>query len=153
MNARIKSAGFRLGLVVVVLGLLILFTGPLIPYKRVDHWTCPVSGSTRTLTTWLGCIHREVVVPSVLESWILRREPGFRPQWKFASTQTHYVMGFSCGTSGQPPIFMLRPILDRVVQDSTDEQLSSLVSTLKNGTVEQQRRAVQEAADRIFSQY
>jgi len=135
-----------------VMGLVLLlgFAGPLIPYKKVANSVCPISGSTRTETKWFGYFNQEKRTATALETWLKKREPGFEPRWRHRSTQVYYVLGRSCGTSGSPVICALEPILDRVVQNSSEAELTSLVAVLRSGTREEQWKMIQDMADKEF---
>lgn len=134
----------------VGLVLLVGVVGPLIPYKRVANSVCPVSGSTRQEITWFGRFSHEERTVSALEQWLKRREPSFQPQWRHISTQTYYVLGRACGVAGTPEIYQLRPILDGVVEKFSDERIAGLVATLRQGSRDEQRQAIQRISDDYF---
>src|SRR5262245_33325518 len=120
--------------------LLLGIVGPLIPYKKVHNWVCPVSGSTKRQITWFGHFSRDERTVSALEQWLERREPSFEPSWQHTSTQTYYVLGRACGTGGTPEIYHLRPILDGVVSKFSDERIAALVTVLRQGSRDEQRQ-------------
>jgi hypothetical protein len=128
----------------IVLGAYVLLgvVGPLIPYKQVDNWVCPLTGSTKIQVTWFGCFSHDERTTSALEQWLKRREPAFEPQWKHTSTTTHYVFarGHECGET--PEIYQLVSILDDVVGQFDDERIAGLVSVLRHGSRDEQRQAI-----------
>jgi len=132
--------------VVVLLGII----GPLIPYKKVDNWVCPVSGSTKRQVTWFGYFSHDERTTSALEQWLERSEPSFEPQWRHISTTTYYVLarGYACGET--PEVYQLRPILDGVVAKFSDERIASLVTVLRQGSRDEQRSALQRISDDYF---
>lgn len=129
-----------------LLGLVLFYgiLGPLIPYKTSELSVCPVSGSTKTHALWFGCIHRESHTTSALERWLTRRETAFRPQWESLSTTTYYVAGrkYACGPA--PEIYSLIPFIEQIVSRSSDEQLASLVTVLRQGSREEQRQMIRK---------
>jgi len=94
--------------------------------------------------------HHDERATSALEQWLKRREPSFEPQWQHTSTQTYYVLGRACGTSGIPEVYQLRPILDGVVGKFSDERIADLVTILRQGSRDEQRQAIQRIADDYF---
>ena len=136
----------------IAVGLILLlgFVGPLISYKEVRNSICPVCGSTRTETVWFGHFRHEERTATALESWLRRREPGFEPTWQHLSTQTYFVLGRSCGTAGSPEIYQLRPILERVVERSSDDRIAAIVAVLRHGSREEQRQMIQHISDEAF---
>ena len=136
----------------IALGLVLLFAvvGPLIPYKKVDIWVCPVSGSMKRQVTWFGYLSHDECITSALEQWLERKEPSFEPQWLHTSTTTYYVLGrgYACGDA--PEIYQLRPILDGVVSKFSDERIASLVTVLRQGSRDEQRQAIQRISDDYF---
>jgi hypothetical protein len=135
----------------VGLVLLLGIGGQLTPYKRVENWMCPVSGSARRQTTWFGCFRREERTVTALELWLKRREPSFEPQWRSTSTQTYRVLSHSCGTGGAPEICQLRPILDDIVSSSSDERIAELVAVLRGGSRQAKQQAIKRIADDYFA--
>ena len=142
-----------IGVVSMALGLMVLVgvVCPLIPCKRVVNLVCPVSGSSRQEITWFGGFSREERTVSALEQWLKRREPSFQPQWRHMSTQTYYILGRACGTSGAPEIYALRSILDKVVAKFSDDRIAGLVAVLRQGSRDEQRQAIQRISDDYFS--
>jgi hypothetical protein len=137
----------------ITVGLVLLFgfVGPLIPYKQVRNWICPVSGSTRTEITWLGHFSHEERTATALEKWLRRKEPGFEPNWQHFSTQTYFVLGRSCATAGTPEIYQLSPILDRVVGKLSDKQIAALVAVLRVGSHDEQQHMIEKVSDEVFA--
>jgi len=132
------------------LALLVAAVGPFISYKQVANSVCPISGSTRSEITWFGRFNHEERTVSALEQWLKRKEPAFQPQWRHISTQTYYVLGRACGTSGTPEIYQLRPILDGVVEKFSDERIARLVAVLRHGSSDEQREAIRRISDDYF---
>jgi hypothetical protein len=139
------SVSIALGLVLLLAGV-----GPLIRYKKVDDWVCPVSGSTKRQVTWFGYFSHDESTTSALEQWHERREPSFEPQWRHTSTTTYYVLGrgYACGET--PEIYQLRPILDGVVGKFSDERIAGLITVLRRGSHDEQRQAIQRISDDYF---
>jgi formate dehydrogenase maturation protein FdhE len=136
----------------IIAGLILLlgFLGPLISYKEIRNSICPVCGSTRSEIIWFGHFKQEKRTITALESWLKRREPGFEPAWQHLSTQTYFILGRSCGTAGTPVIHQLRPILDEVVDKSSDDKLAALVAVLRHGSRDEQRKMIQNISDEVF---
>jgi hypothetical protein len=136
----------------IVVGALVLFAvvGPLIAYKKVDNWVCPISGSTRSQIAWFGHFSLHERNTSALEGWLKHREPSFEPMWQHTSTTTYYVLarGYACGST--PEIYQLRPILDDVVGKFSDERLAGLTTILRQGSREEQRLEIQRLANEYF---
>lgn len=136
----------------LVLGAAVLIgvVGPLIPYKKVDNWVCPVSGSTKRQVTWFGYFSYDEHTTSALEQWLERREPCFEPHWRQTSTTTYYILarGYSCGET--PEIYQLRPILDGVISKFSDERIAGLVIVLRQGSRDEQRQEIQRISDDYF---
>ena len=136
---------------IAVAGVLLFgIVGPLIPYKKVDNWVCPVSGSTKRQITWFGYFSHDERTTSALEQWLERRELSFEPQWQHTSTTTYYVLarGYACGQT--PEVYQLRPILDGVVSKFSDERIAGLVAVLRQGSQDEQRQAIQRISDDYF---
>lgn len=139
------STSIALGLV-----LLLVIVGPLIPYKKVDNWICPVSGSTKSQVTWFGYFSDDQRTSSALEQWLERREPTFEPQWQHTSTTTYYFLGRGYACARAPQIYQLRPILDGMVSKFSDERISGLVAVLRQGSQDEQRQAIRRISDDYF---
>jgi hypothetical protein len=131
-------------------GLLLAVVGPLISFKRVDLWVCPISGSTKSQTSWFGKVAHEERTVSALEVWIRRSEPAFEPQWQHTSTMTYRFVGrgYACGRA--PEIYQLRPVLEEVVGKLADERIASLVAVLRSGSRDEQREMIQSITDEVF---
>ena len=125
--------------------------GPLIPYKKVDNWVCPISSSTKSRVTWFGYVSHDERTTSALEQWLDRREPSFEPQWQHTSTTTYYILGrgYACGRA--PEIYQLRQILDGVVSKFSDERIAGLVTILRQGSHDEQRQAIRGISDEYFN--
>jgi hypothetical protein len=150
MTARTKkrivwSLSTALG-VFVLLGIL----SPLIPYKKVENWICPISGSTKSRTTWFGYFSHEERTVSALEQWLKRRELSFEPQWQHTSTKTCYALARAYACAGAPEIYQLTPFLDEVVKSLSDERIAGLVVVLRTGSRAEQRQVIQRIADEVF---
>jgi len=137
----------------IVIGLVLLlgFIGPILPYKEVRYWTCPVSGSTRTEIIWFGHFSDETRTVTALGNWLKHKEPGFEPSWQPLSTTTYFVLGRLYGDMAAPAIYELNPIIDCVVESLTDDQIAGLVAVLRHGSREEQRRVIRETADEFFA--
>jgi hypothetical protein len=137
----------------IVLGAVVLLgvLGPVIAYCTMDTLVCPISGSTKTETTWFGYFRHDERTTSALEQWIERREPAFEPQWLNISTTTYYVLGSSHACGRAPEIYQLRQILDGVVGKCSDERISGLVAVLRQGSQDEQRQEVQRISDDYFN--
>ena len=64
--------------------------------------------------------------------------------------QTYYVLGRACGTAGTPEIYHLRLILDDVIEKFSDERIAGLVVVLRQGSRDEQRRAIQSISHDLF---
>ena len=144
---KIKNKAVFIGLLLLGMVLFYGILGPLIPYKTSKLSVCPVSGSTKTHVLWFGCIQRESQTTSALEHWLTRREPAFRPQWESLFTTTYYLAGrkYACGPA--PEIYLLIPFIEQIVSRSSDEQLASLVTVLRQGSREEQRHMIKKLED------
>jgi hypothetical protein len=150
MKAETKRwIGWSLG-TAVGLGLILSFVGPFIRYKEVDVWICPVSGSTRIDTVWLGLFKHEERTTSALEGWLKHREPAFVPNWQHTSTDNYFVLGRSFACSTAPEIFTLTPLLNQVVEKLDDNEISDLVKVLRLGSADDQHRVVQKVAEDVI---
>jgi hypothetical protein len=123
----------------------------LIPYKKVEIWVCPVSGSTKRQVTWFGYFSHGERTTSALEQWLKRREASFEPQWQHTSTTTYYVLarGYACGPATE--VYQLRPMLDGMVGTFSDQRIADLVTVLRQGSRDEQRQAVQKISDDYFA--
>ena len=138
----------------ITVGLVLLFgfVGPFVPYKQVGNWICPLSGSTRTENTWFGYFSNEKRTATALEKWLKRKEPGFEPNWQHLSTQTYFLLGWSCAAAGTPEIHRLNPILDRVVEQLSDEQIAALVAVLRGGSHDEQQHLITKISGEVFAE-
>lgn len=132
------------------LALLLALVGPLIPYKKVDNWVCPVSGSTKRNVTWFIYFSQDERTTSALEQWLERREPSFEPQWRHISTTTYYVLARSYVCGETPEVLQMRPILDGVVSKFSDERIAGLITVLRQGSHDEQRQAIKRISDDYF---
>ena len=89
---------------------------------------------------------------SALEKWLKKREPDFAPSWQFRSRQTYSVMFHSCGVGDPPAIDQLSPVLDRVVDKLSDEQIAALVTVLRHGSREEQSQMIDKITDQLFAE-
>jgi|YelNatPaOPRAMG01_1025707.scaffolds.fasta_scaffold19451_3 hypothetical protein len=131
--------------------LFLAVVGRWIPCKRVDVWICPISGSIKTQVTWFGLVSRDERTASALEQWLKRKEPSFEPHWRHIATTIHYALGRSHICRPAPEICQLRPILDQVVSNFSDERLADLVTVLRQGSRDEQRTAIQRIAQDYFN--
>lgn len=138
----------------ITMAVVLLFGifGPPIQYKKVTRWICPISGSTRNEITWFGYFHHEERTVSALEKWLKRKEPGFEPNWKNYSEQAYSLMYRSCALGELPEIYQLRPVLDEFVEKSSDEQITALVTVLRNNSREEQSQMIDRITDRLFAE-
>jgi hypothetical protein len=147
MTTRTKRRIVRSASIALGLALLLSVAGQLIPYKKVDNWVCPVSGSTKRQETWFGYVSHDERTTSALEQWLDRREPSFEPQWQQTSTTTYFLLGRGYARGRAPEIYQLRPILDGVVGKFSDERISGLVTVLRQGSQDEQRQAIRRISD------
>lgn len=132
----------------VSVGLIaIVFGSPMIRYKEVKTWICPISGSMRTRTTWFGGFIHEERTETALEKWLKHREPGFQPNWQPLSTTTYFIHGCSRACARAPEIYLVKPVLDDFVENSSEEKIAGFVAVLRHGSPDEQRRVVQSVAD------
>lgn len=150
MMMRTKKWIVRWSSIALGLVLLVGVVGERFPYKRVDNAMCPVTGSMRREITWFGYFSHEERTVSALELWLRRREPSFQPQWQHISRQTYYVLSGACGTAGSPEIYLLRPMMDGIVEKFSDERIADLVAILRHGSRDEQSQAIHKIADDYF---
>ena len=151
MTARTKKRIVWTVLTALPSVLLLGFVGPpFIPYKRVDNWVCPVSGSMKTEITWFGCLSHQEQTVSALEQWLKRREPLFEPQWQFCNSRDYYVLASACSTGLSPEIYQLSPFLDHVVGELSDERLAGLVAVLRHGSRVEQEQMIRSISREAF---
>jgi len=63
---------------------------------------------------------------------------------------TSTVLWRGCGSSRYPEIIALRPILDAVVQRLSDKRIAALVSVLRTGSPDEQRRMIDNVRTEVF---
>lgn len=119
----------------IAVGIFILLgiVGSIIPYRKVDTWVCPVTGSTRSQVKWFGNFTHGQRVTSPLERWLKVTEPSFEPQWWHLSTKTSSFLARSYACGKAPEIYPLLPILDGVISELGDEKIAGLVTVQRRG--------------------
>ena len=130
--------------------LLLGIVGPFIQYKKSDFWVCPVSCSTKRHVTWFGCFSHDERTTSSLERWLKRREPSFEPPWRHTSTTTYYILARSYACGETPAVYRLMPIINGIVSKFSDQRIASLVIVMRQGSLDEQRPAIEKISDDYF---
>jgi hypothetical protein len=123
-----------------------------VPLWTDRSWIDPVTGSMRhqriLLGTWsLGFTETE----SALGRWVAEHDEGYRPQWHFTSVTEHGALWTVRGCGQVPAAYSLQGLLgEAVVATSTDEELSALVSVLREGSEPRQRHSVEAAVTKAI---
>lgn len=148
-----RSFGGRTILAIVaVIGLFeLLGLGP-----RLDlGWIDPVTGSMKSQTRWFGFATSSLINKSALEEWVIRHEGGHENQWSplYNTSKTAFGRPFCFECNLSPPIHALHAgaLNDEFVRNSTDRELSQFLEIMRNGTAEEQRRAVENHAQKLFT--
>jgi hypothetical protein len=140
----------------IVLGLLILVA-------LICAWTVEVStddlqidavtGTMFRKTSWrFGFTTGERIDASPLEIELKKRGIPWTPNWCFLNSNGQNIMGLLLyrGCSNGPPILGMKPILQPFVAKATDAELREFVQVMQSGTDDQQKAAVDAAAEKVF---
>lgn len=109
----------------------------------------PVSGSMESRASVMLIPVRTRIEQSELERWIIKNEGAYSPQWRtlsdIAMTISGRVISRGCGLA--PAIYTLRAgdLNTRFARSATDEEIAEFLRTMRNGTPDEQRDAVDEA--------
>jgi hypothetical protein len=152
MSARTKRRVLWLLAISFVAVLCLGVFATIIPYKERSNYICPITASMRTDVTWFGLFESRQRTVSHLELWLRQREPGFRPDWQYISTQKYYLGGgFSCGTAGTPEAYLLTYTLKLSgVQKMNDGQIGNLIEVLRHGSSDDRKRMIQSFSDEVM---
>lgn len=145
----------KIPLAVVALVVLVMMLSLFITIRTEMVWIDAMTGSCKYQTRWIfGIASTPRIEWSDLEKWRLRREGRVRNiYWQPVITKPKNWLGFQ-GTSyymSQPPIYGLRNELMKIyVAISTDEQKAQFIHTMRYGTKEQQKLAVEDASNMLL---
>jgi hypothetical protein len=146
--------GYRLpwrtmGAVAVLLLLASAMLSVTVRHVSTDRAT----GSSTRQTDWIWGIHSSVRVDvSPLETHLTRSGIAWTASNQFCNDTGYSLLGVnerSCGTA--PPINYLRPVRQHFVAASSDAELREFVQVMQNGAEQQQRDAVDAAAEKAFA--
>jgi hypothetical protein len=141
-------------LLIRLLVLLPILAASLFTTVRTETtWVDPLSGTTKreTICFW-GLSRTTVVKPSALEARHRRRRPDYLPTWKYVHATEYDVWGrpqlFACRHS--PPLFDFNSVLDRLVEQATDDELVHLDDLLAQGDERQIEAALKTVFERTI---
>lgn len=124
---------------------------PAITVRQVESRIDAVTGSMTWKTVWLfGITSAPRLEVSPLETRLKKGGVSWTPSWRFLHNTHRNIFGnatcYECGSA--PPIYHLLPVLDEFVRASTDDELREFVAVMQSGTEEQQKAAVDAAAEK-----
>ena len=135
---------------IIVVGMVLTFIlfGSVIPFKKVSYSMCSISGSKKYVHNYF--LFKTVEeIKSPLEKWIINNlDKNFRPRYKGYGYNIIYLQGRSIGCGTPPNIYSIAYYLDGIIKSSTNTEISNLVKTLTNGSVDAIGKALEEASER-----
>ena len=136
---------------VVAAVVLIALTAPTVAIKQIESRMDPVTGSMTWKTVWpFGITAGPRLDVSPLETRLKASGITWTPSWKFVHNTHLSIFGratcYECGRA--PPIYGLRPVLKEFAAAATDAELREFVRVMQSGTEDEQKAAVDTAADK-----
>lgn len=127
---------------------------PFISVRRTQSRMDAITGSMEWQTTWpLGITAGPRIYPSPLENRMTKMGVTWTRDWRSLNTTHETLTGQptyrGCGMA--PRIYELHPMLDIIEKSSSDQEIRQFVDVMQHGTDEQQREAIDAAADRALS--
>ena len=145
----------------VIAGLVILAASVVVPVRGRAYRIDSITGSTKRQTCvtfgfgmkslWKST---PVIEPSPLAHWLLQEKGDASYNWSFVSAGLDTIWGVTVerGCSSAPPIFLLEDGLqDLFIKSSSNEELRHFVDVIRHGTKEEQRAAVEVAAEKALA--
>jgi hypothetical protein len=125
-----------------------------VTFRTEITWVDPLSGTIKQESVrWFGLSRTTVLKTTALEAWQRRRRPDYSPTWQFVHSTGYDVWGrpllFACGDA--PPLYLFHSVLDRFVEQATDDDLSHFNDLLNQGDVRQIEAALEKAVEQSFS--
>lgn len=139
--------------VLAVIALLVtvaLFAFGSIEVRHDMTWVDSIAGSTKRQTTWrYGTTSEPVIERSPIAMRLERIGEGWVPRWQALGVRGRTVYGSrtSIGCSTAPPIYGLWSLQRHFIGGSSDDEVREFVRIMQEGSEEEQRKAVDTAAD------
>lgn len=126
--------------------LLVLVLSDRFAIRTEMGWIDAVTGSSKDETRWIfGFISNPSFEQSELEKWLVRREGEIQHDWRSVKGTLKNVWGRKLGSAhgAAPAIYYLdHDFMKIFITESTDEQIAQFIHTMRYGTEDQQRLAV-----------
>jgi hypothetical protein len=123
------------------------------PVRTETNWIDPVTGSRRSQVRWFGSVRLPMrYEASALERWIVREEGSYLPAWQIDISVTSNAFNlpfqWACGKGAPINQFEL-PLMERWVNESSPEEIARVVQIMREGSREEQRKAIAAACDQV----
>ena len=128
--------------ILILATVLFVTVGVVFPHKITKSWVCPISGSTRTESSWIGLFHKHQRSYSALENWISERNPEFTVNWEYVATRKDYLFRKSVDLRTIPEIVDLQLHLHLLVRALDEKIIEDLVVTLEKGSKSERKQKV-----------
>jgi hypothetical protein len=126
-----------------------------LPVGTDQLWIDPVSGSHRTVTSYLGVPIRSRITPSALERWIIDHEGACTSKWHLLSRASFTIFGgyLAVGCREAPPICLVAyhadgGLLTKFIKQASDAEIAEFLRMMRTGTRPEQEAAVKAIAVR-----
>lgn len=145
------SAIVAAGIVVVA----ILVIGPSITVKKVNGWTCALTGSQKGNITWFGCFTvSDWYRRSPIEKWLAHNNHQIEHNWVRTVGTGYSIFGGRGSAHSRAPALYYFPaeLQERFLSTASSEEIRTFLELLKNGDQGKIRETVDQINDKIMKE-
>ena len=132
----------------------ILMLGAVVPVKKVNGWTCALTGSGKGSVTWLGYLTvSDWHQASPIERWLADNNRQIERNWVRTQGTSCSLFGVASKRAhGSAPAVMGFPaeLQERFLLTASTEEVETFLELLRNGDQDKIREAVDRLSEKIM---
>ena len=148
MNKK-KTISAMIAAGIVVAAILVL--GPVVTVKKVNGWTCALTGSQKGSITWLGCFTvSDWYRQSPIEEWLAHNNRQIEHNWVQTEGTSYSIFAPWRAHSRAPAIYHFPAELqERFLSTASAEEVETFLELLRNADQDKTREAVDQLNEKM----
>jgi hypothetical protein len=143
---------------IITAGMVIIATliiSPTTPVKKVNKWTCALTGSQKGNIVWLGYFTvSDWYRQSPIEKWLAHNNHQIEHKWVHMQGTGVNIFGRGCSSSSaaEPAALYRFPaeLQERFLSTASTEEIKTFLELLKNGDQNKIREAVDQLSEKMM---
>jgi hypothetical protein len=150
MNKK-KTISAMIAAGIVVAAILVL--GPIVTVKKVNGWTCALTGSQKGNITWFGCFTvSDWYRQSPIEEWLAHSNHQIEHNWVRTVGTSYSIFGGRGRAHSRAPAVYYFPaeLQERFLSTASAEEVETFLELIRSGDQDKIREAVDQLNKKIM---